>query len=150
MLERSHLAIVREVERQGSMTAAAARLHLTQSALSHAMRKLEQALGTPVWEREGRNLRPTQAGRHLLEVASRVLPQLEQAEQTLTGYARGLRGSLRIGMECHPCYQWLLKVVAGYLPHWPDVDVDVKQKFRFGGIGALLDHEIDLLVTPRS
>ncbi len=51
-------------------------------------------------------------------------------------------------MECHPCYQWLLKVVAQYLPHWPDVDVDVKQKFRFGGIGALLDHEIDLLVTP--
>jgi LysR family transcriptional regulator for metE and metH len=55
---------------------------------------------------------------------------------------------LRIGMECHPCYQWLLKVVAQYLPQWPDVDVDVKQKFRFGGIGALLDHEIDLLVTP--
>jgi LysR family transcriptional regulator for metE and metH len=51
-------------------------------------------------------------------------------------------------MECHPCYQWLLKVVAQYLPQWPDVDVDVKQRFRFGGISALLDHEIDLLVTP--
>ena len=62
--------------------------------------------------------------------------------------ARGTRGTLRIGMECHPCYQWLLKVVAPYLPQWPDVDVDVKQKFRFGGIGALVDHEIDLLVTP--
>jgi LysR family transcriptional regulator for metE and metH len=51
-------------------------------------------------------------------------------------------------MECHPCYQWLLKVVARYMPHWPEVDVDVKQKFRFGGIAALLDHEIDLVVTP--
>jgi LysR family transcriptional regulator, regulator for metE and metH len=77
-----------------------------------------------------------------------LLPQFEQAEQNIADYARGVRGTLHIGMECHPCYQWLLKVVAQYLPHWPQVDVDVKQKFRFGGIGALLDHEIDLLVTP--
>ena len=63
-------------------------------------------------------------------------------------YAAGQRGNLRIGMECHPCYQWLLKVVAPYLAAWPDVDVDVKQKFQFGGIGALLGHEIDMLVTP--
>jgi LysR family transcriptional regulator for metE and metH len=41
-----------------------------------------------------------------------------------------------------------MKVVVGYLPGWPDVDLDVKQRVRFGGIGALLDHEIDLLVTP--
>jgi LysR family transcriptional regulator for metE and metH len=148
MLERSHLAIVREVDRRGSMTAAASALFLTQSALSHAMKKLEHSLGTQIWLREGRSLRLTQAGEHLLEVASRVLPQLELAEHTLDDFAHGTRGSLHIGMECHPCYQWLLKVVAGYLPRWPDVDVDVKQKFRFGGIGALLDHEIDLLVTP--
>jgi hypothetical protein len=51
-------------------------------------------------------------------------------------------------MECHPCYQWLLKVVSPYLARWPDVDVDVKQKFQFGGIGALFGYEIDLLVTP--
>jgi len=55
---------------------------------------------------------------------------------------------LRIGMECHPCYQWLLKVVSPYLAAWPDVDVDVKQKFQFGGIGALFGYEIDMLVTP--
>jgi LysR family transcriptional regulator for metE and metH len=81
-------------------------------------------------------------------VATRVLPQLEQAEQQLVEFARGVRGNLRIGMECHPCYQWLLKVVAVYMPRWPEVDVDVKQKFRFGGIGALRDYEIDVLVTP--
>ena len=148
MLERSHLTIVREVERQGSLTAAARDLHLTQSALSHAMRKLEQAHGARIWRREGRKLRLTQAGQQLLDVANRLLPQLEKAEAALRGYAGGTRGTLRIGMECHPCYQWLLKVVARYMPAWPDVDVDVKQKFRFGGIAALLDHEIDLVVTP--
>jgi LysR family transcriptional regulator for metE and metH len=148
MIERAHLAIVREVDRQGSLTAAADTLCLTQSALSHAMRKLEQALGTDIWLREGRSLRLTQSGQYLLEVANRLLPQLEHAEERLLQYAQGERGTLRIGMECHPCYQWLLNIVSPYLAAWPDVDVDVKQKFQFGGIGALFGYEIDLLVTP--
>ena len=148
MLERTHLAIVREVEKQGSLTAAAGVLCVTQSALSHSMKKLEQQLGTDIWLREGRSLRLTQAGQYLLAVAQRVLPQLDLAEERLRQFAQGERGALRIGMECHPCYQWLLKIVTPYLASWPDVDVDVKQKFQFGGIGALFGYEIDLLVTP--
>ncbi|HBH39831.1 MAG: LysR family transcriptional regulator [Curvibacter sp.] len=148
MLERIHLAIVQEVAKQGSLTAAADTLCLTQSALSHSVKKLESLLGTAIWLREGRQLIPTQAGEYLLAVANRVLPQLDQAEERLRQYAEGERGTLRIGMECHPCYQWLLKLVAPYLARWPDVDVDVKQKFQFGGIGALFGFEIDLLVTP--
>jgi len=148
MIERVHLAIVQAVDKHGSLTAAAGVLHLTQSALSHSMKKLEQQLGIDIWLREGRNLRLTQAGQYLLAVANRVLPQLALAEERLGQYAQGERGALRIGMECHPCYQWLLKVVSPYLARWPDVDVDVKQKFQFGGIGALFGYEIDLLVTP--
>jgi len=148
MIERIHLAIVQEVEKQGSLTAAADVLCVTQSALSHSMKKLEQQLGTAIWLREGRSLRLTQAGQYLLAVAGRVLPQLGLAEERLRQFAQGERGSLRIGMECHPCYQWLLKVVSPYLAAWPGVDVDVKQKFQFGGIGALFGYEIDLLVTP--
>lgn len=148
MLERIHLAILLEVEKQGSLTAAAEVLHVTQSALSHSMRKLEQQLGIELWLREGRSLRLTQAGQYLYAVAQRLLPQLDLAEERLRQFAQGERGALRIGMECHPCYQWLLKVVAPYLAAWPLVDVDVKQKFQFGGIGALFGYEIDLLVTP--
>ena len=148
MLEKIHLSIVREVERQGSLTAAADVLCLTQSALSHSMKKLEQKMGTDIWLREGRSLRLTQAGKYLLSLAERLLPQLERAEERLKQYAEGERGTLCIGMECHPCYQWLLKVASPYLADWPDVDVDVKQKFQFGGIGALFAYEIDLLVTP--
>ena len=148
MLERIHLALVQAVDHHGSLTAAAAKLHLTQSALSHTVKKLERQFGTAVWYREGRSLRLTQAGEYLLGVANRVLPQLAHAEERLRQYARGERGTLRIGMECHPCYQWLLKVVAPYLEKWPDVDVDVIQKFHFGGIGALFGYEIEMLVTP--
>lgn len=148
ILERSHLEIIRAVDELGSLTAAARSLHLTQSALSHAVRKLEDQLGVAIWHREGRSLNPTQAGQYLQAVANRLLPQLAHAEEGLGQFARGERGALRIGMECHPCYQWLLRIVAPYLNAWPAVDVDVKQKFQFGGIGALFGYEIDLLITP--
>lgn len=148
MLDRQHLAILREVDRMGSLTAAADRLNLTQSALSHTMRKFEERHGVRVWVKEGRGLRLTQAGDYLLALAGRVLPQIDHAERVLAEFAKGARGSLRAGMECHPCQQWLMRVVAPYLAAWPDVDLDLRTAFRFGGIGALLGHEIDLLITP--
>jgi len=148
MLERVHLVVVREVDKHGSLTAAAEVLHLTQSALSHSIKKLEAHLGMPIWRREGRHLHLTQAGQYLLAVANQVLPQLELAEERLRQFAQGGRGTLRIGMECHPCYRWLLKVVSPFLLAWPHVEVDVKQKVQFGGLGALFGYDIDLLVTP--
>ncbi|WP_198935523.1 LysR family transcriptional regulator [Salinivibrio sp. ML323] len=148
MLERHHLHILRAIKEQGSLTAAAETLHLTQSAISHAMKKLESQIGVSLWKKSGRQLHFTQAGEYLLTLSERMLPQFEHAEQQLKQFAQGQRGTLRIGMECHPCYQWLLKVVEPFLHQWPDVDVDVKQKFQFGGLGALFGHEIDVLVTP--
>jgi LysR family transcriptional regulator, regulator for metE and metH len=147
-LERMHLSLLHEVDRRGSLTAAAKSLGLTQSALSHTVKRMEQQFGTRIWQREGRGLRLTPAGNYLLSLAQRVLPQLDYAEAVVDQFARGERGTLRIGMECHPCYRWLLQIVEPYLRAWPDVDLDVRQKFQFGGIGALFGHEIDMLVTP--
>lgn len=147
-LERIHLSLLLEMDRRGSLTAAAKSLGLTQSALSHTVRRLEQQFGTAIWQKEGRGVRLTPAGNYLLALAQRLGPQLEHAEHVLGQFARGEHGTLRIGMECHPCYRWLLQVVEPFLRAWPDVDLDVRQKFQFGGIGALFGHEIDMLVTP--
>ena len=87
MLDRIHLSIIKEVDQQGTLTAAADVLCLTQSALSHSIKKLEQQLGTTIWTREGRNVRLTQAGEYLLAVANRVLPQLNLAEERLMQFA---------------------------------------------------------------
>lgn len=148
MIERIHLRILRQIARDGSLTAAARSLHLTQSAISHAIRKLEEQIGTPLWRREGRRIRFTPAGAHLLAEAERLLPQIERLDAALADFAAGKAGTLRIGMECHPCYRWLLKVVEPYLARWPGVDIDVVQQFRFGGMAALFNHDIDILVTP--
>lgn len=148
MIERTHLKILQAIDRQGSLTAAAESLYLTQSALSHTIKKLEGQIRSELWVKDGRNIRLTQAGEYLLKEAKRVLPQLERIDETLSRFANKEQGSLHIGMECHPCYQWLLKVVAPFLEHFPGVDLDVKQRFQFGGMAALFNHDIDILVTP--
>ena len=146
MLDRQHLAILLEVDRLGSVTAAAERLNVTQSALSHMIRKVEERHGVKLWTKSGRGLRFTQAGQYLLALAQRVLPQIDHAERVLVDYAQGRRGALRVGMECHPCQKWLSRLTPHYLAAWPDVDFDVRTAFRFDGVGALLGHEIDLIL----
>ncbi|MBB2919276.1 LysR family transcriptional regulator [Cupriavidus alkaliphilus] len=148
MLDRQHLAALVAVSRYGSVTAAAEKLNVTQSALSHMVKKLEDHHGVPIWTKNGRGLRFTQAGEYLLALAERLLPQLEHAERILADFAEGRRGALRVGMECHPCQKWLARLTPHYLAEWPDVDFDVRTSFRFDGVAALLGHEIDLLITP--
>lgn len=148
MLDRQHLSILREVDRLGSLTAAAERLNVSQSALSHTIRKLEERYGVAMWEKDGRNLRLTEAGRYIVRLAQRVLPQIERAEAVLSDYRHGQRGSLKIGMECHPCHQWLMGVTKPYLVDWPDVDLELTTSFAFGGVAALAGYEIDILITP--
>lgn len=148
MIERIHLSILRAIEAQGSLTAAADSLHLTQSALSHSIKKLERQVGVVLWEKDGRAIRLTHAGDYLLKSANRLLPQFEHIDSVLNQFAKGEKGSLRIGMECHPCYQWLLRVIEPYLELYPGIDVDVKQRFQFGGLAALFNYDIDVLVTP--
>jgi LysR family transcriptional regulator for metE and metH len=148
MLDRQHLAILREVDRAGGVTAAAERLNISQSAISHAIAKLEARFGIALWRKKGRMLELTQAGLYLLALAERLVPEFDHAERVLADMANGRRGALRIGMECHPCEKWLMRVTAPYLAEWPDVDIEVRTAFRFDGIAALQAHEIDLLVTP--
>lgn len=148
MIERSHLRIIQALAEHGSLTAAANALFVTQPALSHQMRYLEQKLDVSLWERQGRKLRLTQAGQLLLRVAGQVLPVLEQTETTLQAYADGKQGILRLGVECHPCYEWLKGILADYLVMMPKMDVDIVHKFQFSGLEGLLNYHIDLLVTP--
>ena len=148
MLERVHLEILTAIKEHGTLTKAASALHLSQSALSHSIKKLEGQIGTQIWQKDGRNLRLTGAGERILNLAGRLLPQFLHTELLLKQIAKGEMGSLRIGMECHPCYQWLLRVIQPYLEQRPNIDIDVRQEFQFGALGALLSYEIDVLITP--
>lgn len=148
MIELSHLEIIEALNTHGTLTEAANTLCLSQSALSHQIGYLEKKLGVALWEREGRNLRLTQAGILLLEVAQQVLPVLSQAEKRLIAYQEGKLGIMRIGVECYPCFEWLTSVIGSFMQGLPNIDLDIIQKFQFSGLEGLLNHHIDVLITP--
>ncbi len=148
MIEHSHLKIIQALHANGTLTGAANALCLSQPALSHQIGYLEKKLGVALWERDGRSLRLTQAGKLLLEAANQVLPVLAQAEQTLQAYGDGRQGILRIGVECYPCFEWLTGMIGQYMRQMPGIDVDIVQKFQFSGLEGLLNHHIDVLITP--
>lgn len=148
MLERSDLMLIDAIDRLGTVTRAAEELYLSQSAISHAIKRLEHTMGVKFWQKSGRNLVLTAAGKRLLTHARRVLPQFEHIEQEIAGFKSGVQGKLRIGMECYPCFQWLLKIVAPFLKAYPQVDVDVLKEFQFAGLAGLFNYDIDILVTP--
>ncbi|MCK8096352.1 LysR family transcriptional regulator [Pseudoalteromonas sp. 1CM17D] len=148
MLERNHLHIIKEVNRLKSVTAAAESLNLSQSAVSHTIAKLERRFGVKLWHRKGNTLVYSQAGLYLLSLADKMVTEFEHAERVLQEFAQGRRGIMRIGMECHPCEQWLMGKIQQFLKAWPEVDIEIKSAFRFDGIAALKANEIDVLITP--
>ncbi|MFT3691417.1 LysR family transcriptional regulator [Paenirhodobacter sp.] len=102
MIDIQPLAILREIDRTSSLTQAADKLNLTQSAVSHAIRRFEERHGVKLWEREGHKLRLTLTGEYLLGLAMRVLPQLEYGAMVLEDYARGRRDPGGNGMPPLP------------------------------------------------
>lgn len=148
MIQRSHLEIITALEEAGSLTAAAEKLNLTQSALTHSIKKLELLVGTELWIKEGRQLRLTQSGKLLLDSASILLPQMRRLDEQLISLGEGKMGKLTIGVECHPCFEWLVKIINNYLRDWPKIDLDVTRNFQFDGLHALLNHQVDMIVSP--
>ena len=148
MIELSHLEIIAALNAQGTLTAAAQSLNLTQSALSHQIRYLEKKLEVRLWKKEGRRLYLTQEGQLLLQAAHQLLPVMQQLNATIKAHSLGMQGILRIGVECYPCQEWLSSVMGHFMRTAPKVDVDIVNQFQFTGLEALLNHHIDIWITP--
>ncbi len=146
-LELRHLKTLQTLSQSGSLVEAARRLFLTQSALSHQLKELEQRIGMELFVRKSRPLLFTTAGLRLLTLAEEVLPQFRTVEQDLLRLAGGESGRLHIAIECHSCYQWLMPTIDKYRQHWPEVVMDFSTGFHFAPLPALSRGELDLVVT---
>ncbi|MCD9546386.1 HTH-type transcriptional regulator MetR [Photobacterium carnosum] len=147
MIELKHLKTLTVLRTTGSLTATANNLCLTQSALSHQLKDLEQRLGNPLFLRKTRPVRFTAEGKVLLALADNVLPTIQAAEQELVSCRHQTAGRLQIAIECHSCFQWLMPALKQYQVLWPDVDIDFSSGFSFEPIPALAKGELDLVIT---
>ena len=147
ILDSRHLRLVAEIARAQSVTRAADRLHVTQSAVSHQLRDLEAKLGTPLFLRAGRRMLPTAAGRHLVEVAARVLREIGDAEAVLAKLARNQAGEFRVCTQCHTGYHWLPPLVEVIRRKYPGREIQIAADDTMNPVAALLDGRLDLAIV---
>lgn len=148
MIDLRELRTLLSVRETGSLTLAAQRLHVTQSALSHQIRALEQRLSIALVDRASRPLRLTQAGLRLVALAGEVLPRLEAVEQELKALAAGRTGRLYVASECHSCLEWLLPRLRHYRRLHPGIELDVALSVSLDPLPALLSGAVDAVLTP--
>ena len=134
----------------GTLTAASRRLHISQPALSQRLSGLETRLGVQLFDRQGRQLVPTRAGRRMIHTARSVLTELRAASRDLDDIRSGRSGVLRFASQCSTNYHWLPAVVQEFSRRWPDVDLRIQPAVEDDVIGALLADQLDVALATKA
>jgi LysR family transcriptional regulator for metE and metH len=145
-LELRHLETLQSLAECGSLSKAAARLFLTQSALSHQLKALESHYGAALVEKNVRPLRFTAIGNRLVALARTVLPLVAEAGRDVARLAQGRAGPLRIAVQCHNCFDWLMPAMDAYRSLWPEVELDIISGFVVDPLPLLERGEAELAI----
>ncbi len=146
-IEFRHLRTIKAIHEAGGLARAAEAMNITQSALSHQVKGLEDQVGMDLFVRRSKPLKLSAAGVKLLRLAERVLPEMEALEEDFRSLKSGRSGRLHIAIECHACFEWLFPVLEQFRKAWPDVDVDIRAGLAFDALNALQREEVDLVIS---
>ncbi|WP_414675523.1 LysR family transcriptional regulator [Methylocaldum sp.] len=154
MLELRHLQTLLALVETGNLSRAATRIYLTQSAISHQIKQLEEHYGVSLFERKSQPLRLSPAGQRLHTLAETVMKLVGEAERDIARIAQGEAGQLRIAVECHTCFDWLMPAMDQFREHWPEIELDLVSGFHTDPLTLLLENRAELVVVsepqPRS
>ena len=146
-IEFRHLRAIKAIHEMDGLARAAAMLNITQSALSHQIKGLEDQAGVELFVRRSKPLRLSAAGQRLLRLANRILPELAALEEEFRSLHAGKTGRLHIAIECHACFEWLFPVLEEFRKAWPEVDVDIRPGLAFDALPALRREEVDVVIS---
>ncbi len=146
-IEFRHLRTIKAIHECGGLARAADQLNITQSALSHQIKGLEDQAGVELFLRRSKPMKLSAAGFRLLRLAEQILPQVEAAQSEFSSLRDGRTGRMHIAIECHACFEWLFPVLEAFRKSWSDVDVDIRPGLAFDALPALQKEEVDLVVS---
>jgi DNA-binding transcriptional LysR family regulator len=142
------LRLLLAVSREGSVSRAAQRLHLTQPTLSTQLRQLAEQVGLPLFERVGRKLHLTATGRVVLDTAARVEQELENLDETLAGLRGDVVGRLRLAVVS-TAETFIPRLLGDFRRERPAVEVSLVVLNRDAVIRRLADNLDDLYIMSR-
>lgn len=143
-MEIRHLKLVKTVAESGTLTRAADTLFLTQSALSHQLKEIEEKCGMQVFTRIKKQMVLTPVGERLLQTANNVLSEMERSESDIKNLVSGDSGVLRIATQCYTCYHWLSPFLKDFSSKYPNVEIKVVAEATLQPLPYLERGEIDI------
>ncbi|HSH98260.1 MAG: LysR family transcriptional regulator [Methylophilaceae bacterium] len=146
MIDIRQLKSLKAIAETGKLGTAASRVHLTQSALSHQIRAVEDDYQIKLFQRTAHGLRFTPAGERLLKLADLVLEATAQAERDLERLKASQSGELRIVLECHTCFDWLTPVMDSFRRAWPEIEIDLVAGFHSDPWRLLHEAKADFVI----
>jgi len=141
------LRLVAAIADSGSLTRAAARVHLAPSSASHRLTQLEAALGVPLFARHHRGLTPTAAGDSLLRHARQVFAQLEQMHADLAPYASGLNSQVTVFANTNAINCFLPEDLGDFLREHPRIRVSLEEQPSPAIIQAVAAGQVEIGVV---
>lgn len=138
------LQMIRALEQAGSVSAAAQRLQVSQSALSHRIREAERLLGTDLYLRQNKRLIATVSGQRVAHAAMVILAELERTELDVAQLHAGVQQNLRFGLHVYASGLWLPELMARMQARAPKVGVQVVADTGMQPLTSLRQHDIDV------
>lgn len=132
-----HYEILRAVAQTGNFTQAARQLYITQSAVSHAVKEMEERTKMPLFERYAKGVRLTRAGEMLLQRVLPILASWESLEEQMDHLESGAR--IPIVTSITIAIHWLPDIVKRFEKKWPDISVEV-EVVTASRVWQILDH----------
>jgi molybdate transport repressor ModE-like protein len=138
------IRLVVDCVQHGSLSAAAREAHLALVGANHHIRELEDAVGEPLFERHGRGVRPTPAGRVFARHALSLLQSLEQMGSELADLRQGIAKHVRLCASTAAINQFLPPLLARYARQQGQVRVDLEEQVSTGVVATLREGRADI------
>ncbi|MFA5489340.1 MAG: LysR family transcriptional regulator [Candidimonas sp.] len=142
------LEIFRALAENLNFSAAARAVHLSQPALSNAIRKMEEAVNAPLFDRTTRSVSLTPVGQELLKITARLLRDLDSSLANVSALAQGKTGQLSVSAVPSLAAAFLPEVLHMYQARYPDVVLRVRDALAEASIQALKTGQVDIAVAP--
>ncbi len=146
-MEIRHLKMIQEVAKEGNLTKAAENLYLSQSALSHQLKYVEEYFNTQVFIRQNKQMLLTSNGKIILQSGERIIEEIENTKSRIRMLTEKDAGEIRISTECYTSYHWLSAFLSEFQTMYPKVEINIIPDATYNSISALLENKIDIAIV---
>ena len=148
-MDIKYFRLIKTIAEEGGIANSSEKLFLTQSALSHQLKDLEERLGFKVFLRTRNKWELTEEGSELYKLGDNVLSTIEKGFNTIQQIRSGSKGKVKVSTECYSFYQGLPGFIQKMAILYPEIEVDIILEATHQPISKILSNEIDIAVVTR-